>query len=165
MQNGFTHYTPASGIREAREAVAGFVTRMLDADVDANDVVLVPGSGEVTVNGKTLAAYFPRPTLQSIALAPLRISGTGLLDCHLYRQNDHLILHLVNLTNANTWKAPIDELIPVGPFRVEVRLPNGIAGRSAKTLVSAGSVAVSARQGWAQLSVKSITDHEVVVLT
>ncbi len=39
-------------------------------------VVLVPGSGEVTVNGKPLAAYFPRPTLQSIALAPLRISGT-----------------------------------------------------------------------------------------
>jgi aspartate/methionine/tyrosine aminotransferase len=23
MQNGYTHYTPASGIREAREAVAG----------------------------------------------------------------------------------------------------------------------------------------------
>jgi aspartate aminotransferase len=47
IQNGYTHYTPASGIREAREAVAGFVTRMLNADVDANDVVLVPGSKNV----------------------------------------------------------------------------------------------------------------------
>src|SRR5215471_13196016 len=47
MQNGFTHYTPASGIREAREAVAGFVTRMLSTDVDAADVVLVPGSKNV----------------------------------------------------------------------------------------------------------------------
>jgi hypothetical protein len=96
---------------------------------------------------------------------PLRVSGTGLLDCHLYRQGDHLILHLVNLTNANTWKAPIDELIPVGPFRVEVKLPAGLAGRAARTLVSTGSLPVATRQGWAELSVKSITDHEVVVLS
>ena len=47
MQNGYTHYTPASGIREAREAVAEFVTRTLHTEVDANDVVLVPGSKNV----------------------------------------------------------------------------------------------------------------------
>jgi len=39
-------------------------------------VVLVPGTGQVTVNGKALAEYFPRPTLQSVAMAPLRVSGT-----------------------------------------------------------------------------------------
>jgi len=39
-------------------------------------VVLVPGSGQITVNRKPLAEYFPRPTLQSVALAPLRVSGT-----------------------------------------------------------------------------------------
>ncbi len=47
MQNGYTHYTPASGIMEVREAVAGFVTRMLKTDVDPLDVVLVPGSKNV----------------------------------------------------------------------------------------------------------------------
>jgi aspartate/methionine/tyrosine aminotransferase len=47
MQNGYTHYTPASGIFEAREAVAQFVTQMLKTDVDPNDVVLVPGSKNV----------------------------------------------------------------------------------------------------------------------
>jgi len=47
MQNGFTHYTPASGIYEAREAVAGFVARMLKTQVDAAEVVLVPGSKNV----------------------------------------------------------------------------------------------------------------------
>ena len=47
MQNGYTHYTPASGIWEAREAVAGFVTRMLKTPVDPNEVVLVPGSKNV----------------------------------------------------------------------------------------------------------------------
>jgi len=47
LQNGYTHYTPASGIMEVREAVAGFVTRMLKTDVDPLDVVLVPGSKNV----------------------------------------------------------------------------------------------------------------------
>ena len=39
-------------------------------------VVLVPGSGQFVINGKTLVEYFPRPTLQSVATAPLRMSGT-----------------------------------------------------------------------------------------
>lgn len=47
MHNGFTHYTPASGIYEAREAVAGFVSRMLKTQVDPSEVVLVPGSKNV----------------------------------------------------------------------------------------------------------------------
>jgi aspartate aminotransferase len=47
MQNGYTHYTPASGIFAAREAVAGFVTRMLKTEVEPTEVVLVPGSKNV----------------------------------------------------------------------------------------------------------------------
>jgi aspartate/methionine/tyrosine aminotransferase len=47
MQNGYTHYTPASGIMEAREAVAGFVSRTLKTVVDPTEVVLVPGSKNV----------------------------------------------------------------------------------------------------------------------
>jgi aspartate aminotransferase len=47
LQHGYTHYTPASGIYEAREAVAGFVARMLKTEVDPTEVVLVPGSKNV----------------------------------------------------------------------------------------------------------------------
>ena len=47
LQNGYTHYTPAGGIKEVREAVAGFVSRMLKCEVDATEVVLVPGSKNV----------------------------------------------------------------------------------------------------------------------
>src|SRR5947208_5631746 len=47
MQNGYTHYTPASGIFEAREAVAQFVSKMLKTEVEPADVVLVPGSKNV----------------------------------------------------------------------------------------------------------------------
>src|SRR6266571_4115717 len=47
IQEGYTHYTPASGIMEARQAVATFVSHMLNTDVEATEVVLVPGSKNV----------------------------------------------------------------------------------------------------------------------
>ena len=47
LQNGYTHYTPAGGIKEVREAVAAFVSRMLKCEVDRSEVVLVPGSKNV----------------------------------------------------------------------------------------------------------------------
>jgi hypothetical protein len=95
---------------------------------------------------------------------PLHVQGAGLVDCHLYRQEARLILHVVNLTSAATWRAPIDELIPIGPLQVRVKLPQGIAARSAKLLVSSGSTPVTVSRGWAEFPVKSILDHEVVVL-
>ncbi|MDQ6774374.1 MAG: pyridoxal phosphate-dependent aminotransferase [Candidatus Dormibacteraeota bacterium] len=47
MQAGWTHYTPAGGIAEARSAVAGFVAGRLGIEVDPSEVVLVPGSKNV----------------------------------------------------------------------------------------------------------------------
>jgi aspartate aminotransferase len=47
LHAGFTHYTPAGGILEAREAVAGFVSRRLGVETDPLEVVLVPGSKNV----------------------------------------------------------------------------------------------------------------------
>ena len=47
---------------------------------------------------------------------PLEVRGPGLIDCHLYRQDQRLILHLVNLTNEGTWRAPYG--------RVDSRWPN-----------------------------------------
>ena len=39
-------------------------------------VVLVPGGGTVTVNGKPVEQYFPRRTLQALATSPLTLTGT-----------------------------------------------------------------------------------------
>jgi small subunit ribosomal protein S9 len=38
-------------------------------------VILRPGDGATWVNGKTLNEYFPRPTHQKLALAPLETAG------------------------------------------------------------------------------------------
>ena len=47
MHAGYTHYTPAGGIMQAREAVARFASRRLEVEVEPTEVVLVPGSKNV----------------------------------------------------------------------------------------------------------------------
>ena len=95
---------------------------------------------------------------------PLSVEGPGLIDCHLYRQPGRLILHLVNLTSAGTWRAPVEELIPVGPLKVKVRLPPEVSGRRLQFLVSGASRAFTASQGMSAFEVASVQDHEVVVI-
>jgi Hypothetical glycosyl hydrolase 6 len=95
---------------------------------------------------------------------PLEVQGPGLIDCHLYRQNGSLILHLVNLTNEGAWRAPIDEFVPVGPIQIKVKLPAGVRGNRVQYLVSGTEPSVALRDGWAAFEVKSITDHEVALI-
>jgi len=95
---------------------------------------------------------------------PLQITGPGLLDCELYEQSGRLILHIVNLTSAGTWRAPVEELIPVGPLKVKVRLPNGIAPKSARALVSEENKPIAINDGWANFEVASVLDHEVLII-
>ncbi len=96
---------------------------------------------------------------------PFEATGPGLVDCHLYRQPGRLILHLVNLTNAGTWRAPVEELISVGPIKVRIKLPEDVLGRTIRLLVSTAKPALTVRQGWVAFEVKSILDHEVAVIS
>jgi hypothetical protein len=68
------------------------------------------------------------------------------------------------LSNEGTWRAPLDETIPVGPIEVRVKLPDDVRARSAQFLVSAAKPTMTVRQGWATFEVKSVADHEVVVV-
>jgi hypothetical protein len=54
---------------------------------------------------------------------PLVVEGRGLIDCHVYHQQDTVILHIVNLTSAGTWRQPVDEFIPIGPLKFSVKFP------------------------------------------
>ncbi|TMC12620.1 MAG: pyridoxal phosphate-dependent aminotransferase [Chloroflexi bacterium] len=47
LHAGYTHYTPAGGIMEAREAVARFVSSRLGIEAQPAEVVLTPGSKNV----------------------------------------------------------------------------------------------------------------------
>ena len=92
------------------------------------------------------------------------VRGAGLIDCHLYRQPGRVILHLVNLTNEGAWRSPEDELIPVGPLQVRVQLPRDVRGHRGECLVAGRKLAVSVRGDWAEFELRSVPDHEVVVI-
>jgi hypothetical protein len=95
---------------------------------------------------------------------PLKVEGPGVIDTHLYRQPGRAIVHLVNLTNANTWRGPVEELIPVGPLKIGVQLPADVSGRSLRLLVSGQQPVLSVADGWAHFELPSILDHEVAVI-
>jgi hypothetical protein len=95
----------------------------------------------------------------------LRVEGPGFIDCHLYRHTDRLILHMVNLTNAGTWRAPVDELIPIGPLQIRVAIPKDIRVRNVRLLVSDNKIQFSVKDGLANFEIKSLLDHEVAVLS
>ncbi len=95
---------------------------------------------------------------------PLDVSGTGLIDCHLYEQAGRMILHLVNLTSEATWQAPLDELIRVGPFEVKVRCAKAPVQATARLLVSGTDKPIRLEGTTATLHVDSILDHEVIVI-
>ncbi|MBI5691996.1 MAG: beta-galactosidase [Verrucomicrobia bacterium] len=95
---------------------------------------------------------------------PLSVEGAGLVDCHLYRQGERRILHLVNLTSAGTWRAPVDELIRIGPLRVRLQRSDRSQPPRIRLLVARKDLAVQAAGGWCEFEVPEILDHEVVVI-
>ena len=95
---------------------------------------------------------------------PLEVEGTGLVDCHLYGQQTRTILHVVNLTSEATWRAPVDELIKVGPFKVRIRTPHKVTRPSARMLVANTSRPATVEDGSVTFQIESILDHEVVVI-
>jgi hypothetical protein len=95
---------------------------------------------------------------------PLRVEGPGVIDTYLYQQPGRAIVHLVNLTNAATWRGPVEELLPVGPLKIGVRLPAGVRGRNLRLLVSGAKPTLSRADGWVHFELPSVLDQEVAVL-
>ncbi len=128
----------------------------LPADLDRRFAIdNLPDHGDLLAN---LVRWAAKDNL------PLEVSGRGLINCELYQQPGRMILHVVNLTSAGTWRAPVHELIPVGPFQVRVRPPQETQPKTLKMLVSQENRAITAAKGWVQFELKSILDHEVIVL-
>jgi len=93
---------------------------------------------------------------------PIKVEGPGFIDCKLYRQDDRIIVHLVNLSGCNI-SGYCDEYFPVGPVTVTVNSQN-INASSALLTVSGGKIPVSSSDGTVVFQVDRIVDHEMVVL-
>ena len=144
---------PALVIREQNGARIAY----LPADIDRRYA-----QGNIPDHGDLLANLVRWAAKENV---PLKVQGPGLIDCHLYRQPGRVVLHVVNLTSAGTWRIPVDELVRVGPLTVTLKLPEGVAGKRLLLAVS-GETATPVRlqDGWAQFELKSILDHEVAIV-
>jgi hypothetical protein len=154
----------ASWMREPKTEVPGLILNastsgsriaFLPADLDrryARDIL--PDHGNLLAN---LIRWAAKDSM------PLVVDGHGLVDCHLYYQANRFVLHLVNLTNAGTWRQPVDELMPIGPMRLRVKLPDGARGTHLRLLVADKALRGSMSKGWSTFEIASVLEHEVVV--
>lgn len=95
---------------------------------------------------------------------PLLVEGPGLLNCNLYQQPGTMILHITNLTNSGTWRAPFDEYIPVGPVSVKIKLNMDVKGEYPNLLVAGQKLPAVVKNGWSQFQLASILNQEVIVI-
>jgi hypothetical protein len=61
-------------------------------------------------------------------------------------------------------RGPVDELLPVGPMRIRVRLPEGVRISRVKLLVTEQKPSHTLEKGEAVVQLASLLDHEVIVL-
>ena len=151
-------------MREPRTDIPGLIVNerggrrvaFLPADIDRRYAIdNLPDHGDLLAN---LARWTARDTI------PLLVEGPGLLDVELYRQSDRLVLHLVNLTGAGTWRAPMEEIIPVGPIGIRLRDPVRAASRTVHWRVANRTERIAPRDGSLRLTLPMLHEHELGII-
>lgn len=163
----FPTYPPETAyMRESKTDIPGVILR---SNVKGGRVVFIPadidrqfGHLNLPDHGNLLANIVKWTVKEDL---PLTVEGAGMVDCHLYQQSGKLILHIVNLTNAATWRLPMDELIAIGPFKVKVKLPTSVSGKNIHSLVSGNNISARVENGFIKFEISSILDHEVFVIS
>ena len=95
---------------------------------------------------------------------PVTVLGQGILDITIWQQQQSMTVHLVNLTNPMMMKGPFRELIPLHDQEVKIQIPPGKKVVKAQLLVSGLAPEYKVSDGYAELVVPKIMDHEVIAL-
>jgi hypothetical protein len=97
--------------------------------------------------------------------APLEVQGKGILDVAVWRQENSVTVHLVNLTNPMMMKGPVREVIPISRQVVRIRSPrDGRRVTGARLLVAGREIAFREEGGAIIVEVPAIELHEVIAL-
>jgi hypothetical protein len=91
------------------------------------------------------------------------VKGPGIIDVTLWKQEESMTVHLVNLTNPMMMKGPFRELIPVDTA-VSIRIPEGKKIKAVHLLVRNETPEYEIINGAVSLAVTQIPDHEIVAL-
>lgn len=163
----FPVYPPeTSWMRERRTNIPGLVVQQasqrgrvafLIADVDRRfGAEALPDHGRLLANLARWANARP---------FPLQVEGPGHIDCRLYRQPGRSILHLVNLSSSGAGRGPVAEWLPVGPLKVRVAIPAGQRPRLVQAMVAQTKLPFSLNRDMIEMTVGSVVDHELLVIS
>jgi hypothetical protein len=150
--------------RETRTDIPGVMVRSAGAgrvvyfpwDIDRTFwEVMSPDHGIVLANAVRWAANEEQP---------LAVEGPGILDVALWKQQSSVTVHLVNLSNPMMMKGPFREILPVGPQKVRVNLPEGAKARDVRFLVGEASAQWRQNGPWIETVTPPIHLHEVVAV-
>ena len=95
----------------------------------------------------------------------LQVEGPGLLDVTLWRQENSVALHLVNLTNPMMMRGFVRESLPLAAQKITLSLPQGFAAGKISLLESGGAVRdLATRNGTLNFTVPGVSVHEVVAI-
>jgi len=117
--------------------------------------VMSPDHGIVLANAVRWAANEEQP---------LQVKGPGILDVALWKQQSSVTAHLVNLSNPMMLRGPFREILPIGPQKVRLKLPDEAKARDVRYLVA--EVKAQWRQigPWIEAATPPIGLHEVVAV-
>ncbi|MDB5002675.1 MAG: hypothetical protein JWQ34_900 [Mucilaginibacter sp.] len=89
------------------------------------------------------------------------VTAPGLIETTVWRQEQSMAVHLVNLTNPMMMKGPMRELIPVNAD-VSIKIPANAKVTGVNLPVSERKPAYTIKDGRIMLTVTQIMDHEIV---
>jgi len=150
--------------RETQTNICGVMVRSVGAgrvvyfpwDIDRTFwEVMNPDQGIVLANAVRWAAAEEQP---------LHVIGPGVLDVALWKQRSSVTAHLVNLSNPMMMKGAFREILPIGPQKVRVQLPEGAKARGVKFLVSEAKAQWRQSGAWVEATTPPIGLHEVVAI-
>ncbi|MDF1513038.1 MAG: beta-galactosidase [Anaerolineae bacterium] len=127
----------------------------------AADVSTVYGRWRIPDHGELLAnavRWCVRDRL------PLQVDGPGYLDCHLYQQEELLILHIINLSGRQHWPGYVEEDLMVGPLHITVELPDGFSPVQAEGKVSHQLLPMDVVDKHAVIELPQLMLHELIIL-
>jgi len=96
--------------------------------------------------------------------APMRVTGPGIIDMAYWRQAKSVAAHIVNYNNPMTMAGSYREVLPAGPYEVELQLPPGATPVSATLLESGAKVPFERNGQRLKVRVPSVRYHEIVAV-
>jgi hypothetical protein len=89
------------------------------------------------------------------------VNGPGVIDVTVWRQENSMTVHLVNLTNPMMIKGPFRELIPI-QAEVTVKIPEGLKPSGVQLLVNGLKPKYELKENKLTVSTSYIYDHEII---